>query len=82
MPTQEAIAACQQMILADEVKRIDDAFRIAFMNGDGAVAKDCIYKQKKAKTRLMKIIRERFPGEFKQPGVFIDTILWDNRVGW
>jgi hypothetical protein len=79
MPTKEASEAAEIMILADEVKRVDDILNNAFAAGDHIVFKDNIPKLEMAKKRLMKIIKELFPGEFKQPGVFIDKILSKHR---
>lgn len=75
MPTKEAIDAAEEMILSDEVYRLDTMWREAFREGDRVICKSLMPKMEKAKKRCMKVIRERFPGEFKQPGCFIDDIL-------
>ena len=79
MPTKETIHAAEEMIINEEVCRLDTLMLEAFQEGNNDRYKSLLPVREDAKKRCMNAIRVRFPGEFKQPGRFIEHTL-SNRV--
>ncbi len=78
-PTQEIIDSATMFVLSHEVARLDFAFYKLWDTAPRERVKQCLKDIETEKKKCMKKLKELFPSDIKQKGVFIDDVLNKNR---